>query len=119
MAAKDGAMSITDSIDNAIWDYGVGPDAMRWSPEDPNGDLPRQAIATFRLDDDFIDAFEFDPGHFVEAFERAREAMQELGETLGAWFDETKRLTSPEDQARHGRLRRMHSAHPAKWRKTR
>jgi hypothetical protein len=99
-------LSITETIDQAIRDYGVGPDAMRWSPGEPASD-PARVVHHFvpgmiaRWDVDFV------------------EGMRGLGTALGVWFDEVKRLESPEEQARRARLRRMHSAHPAKWRKAR
>jgi hypothetical protein len=103
-------MNITDQIDNAIRDYGVSEDAMRWAPDQP---------APSRRMPEVLVHFEVDMREFVLAMEQAREASRRaaaaIGEGLGlaklwTWIDETHDFQA----AKRARLRRMHQMYRAK-----
>lgn len=97
-------MSITDAIDNAIRDYGVSEDAMRWAPDPP-------AEPRFRPMPEVVVWFEVDTREFVLSMGQARDAARRAGiAKLWTWIDETHDFQA----AKRARLRRMHQMYRAK-----
>lgn len=97
-------MSIIDTIDNAIRDYGVSEDAMRWAPE-PSRE------AQFRPMPTVVVRFEVDTREFVLSVGQAREAARRAGlAKLWTWIDETRDWQA----AKRERIRRIHQLYRAK-----
>jgi hypothetical protein len=70
-----GIVTITDTIDNAIRDYGTSPDAMRWAPDAPQVTKPQPpATASVRI--------HINTAPIVDAFAELRRAFQNFGAAL-------------------------------------
>jgi hypothetical protein len=106
---------ITEVIDNAVRDYSVSGDAMRWTPEPPG---PPRIPGVWPLPNDVVVRFELELAPFLDALERARASVRALGEAAEragskvAWcvLDETRTARD----AKRERMRRLHTAYRAK-----
>jgi hypothetical protein len=102
---------ITDVIDNALRDYSVSGDAMRWTPEPP---APPRISGVWPLPDEVVVRMELEVSSFIEAIERARSAVLGLDVAMKrvAWIvvDETRVA----QDAKRERMRRLHTAYRAK-----
>ncbi|MGS2645882.1 hypothetical protein [Streptosporangium sp. G12] len=82
MSNPDGVLA---AIDACLEDYDVGPDAMRWAPDEPKPELRVE----LRLDMTI----------FVEYFEQVSRALDSLRfgwvESMGVLFDESTHLSVP------------------------
>ncbi len=116
-------MSILDTIDNAIADWDLSADAMRWTPEPTatpghaasGSDIVRFAESCgLALDAWQRAVVDRQLTIHINAFHRAvGEAMQAMGRTLGPLFDE---LHGGQPR-RSERVTRMRRAYPKRWRR--
>jgi hypothetical protein len=105
---------ITEVIDNALRDFSVSGDAMRWTPDPPPPRIP----GVWPLPNEVVVRFELEVAPFLDAMERARAAVLALGEATKragakvAWciLDETRVA----QDAKRERMRQLHTAYRAK-----
>lgn len=111
-------MTILDTIDNAISDWGTSADAMRWTPEPPSP-TPGPLIIVPTMDDLARAArlaadFERVRVHMTAIATQFAEAMMGVGAALRPLFDEV-RGGQPKRPARVSQIRRAYRAKGRHW----
>lgn len=106
-------MSIIETIDNAIRDCDVSPDAMRWTPD---ASAPQRPVPQLRI--------HIDMAQFEQSMRAAAAAIEQYGVAFRyrvlpalATIDALRKPAKP--ARRPERIRRMHSAYRLKTRRKR
>lgn len=106
---------ILDLIDNALADYELSGDAMRWTPDPPKVRppiSPEQARAALEsLGRAFVPAAEQFKVVFAVVFAAIGRAVAEWAEQAKPLLASIQRFNAEVEAARRVRLRRMHSAY--------